>query len=167
MKRLQALGIPLLGGVTVLLEVISWSLPFSAFRIYPSWVGVAIMTSVLPWPRSLYAAVGLGFIIDLFAPAPFGVWMVMLSLLVIVSQWVQTTWLKQTSALAALASITCGTIVATIPIWFWLMLSYQTTVLSPVIQLVPWWQWPISWLGLSAVAALLIRIIPSPYERLL
>ena len=165
MNRLRAVLLIALCAVTVILEVISWSIPSLAFRIYPSWVCVAIITSLLSWPRSLYAAVGLGFILDLFAPAPFGIWMAMLALLVVVSQWVKTTWLKQASALAVFAAIGCGTIAATIPIWFWLALSYRSAVLSPVIQLVPWWHWPIGWLMMAVLVAVVTRIIPSPYER--
>ncbi|MBI4407643.1 MAG: hypothetical protein HY565_04055 [Candidatus Kerfeldbacteria bacterium] len=166
MSRLRTALLIALGAATVIVEIVSWSIPSLAWRIYPSWVYVAIITSVLSWPRSLYVAVGLGFVLDLFAPAPFGIWMLMLALLVVVSQWVKTTWVKQASALAAFAAIGCGMMAATIPIWFWLILSYRSAVLSPVIQLVPWWSWPISWLGLSVLSALLIRIIPSPYERL-
>lgn len=159
---LYALGF----GAVLVAEMISWSLPIVAFAFLPSLIYCGVVANSIGWPRSIGIAVGLGILIDFFAPAPFGVWTAALVLLVTVIEWVTTTWLKQASVLSVFVAVSFGLVAATVPFWGWLMLSWQTAAVSPVIQLVPWWHWPAGWLIMSIVVALLTRLVPSPYERL-
>lgn len=153
------------GAIAIVFEVVSWGLATTAFWILPSWIFIAIMMHLLPWPRSVYVAAVIGLLIDLYAPAPFGLWMLSSMLLVTVGQWMHTTWIKQASALSVLAAILAGVVAATIPLWVWQILAQRSPVVSEAILMVHWWQWPLGWLMMSLIAAIIIRIIPSRYER--
>lgn len=166
MKRWQWLLTGLCAASVLVIEVVSWSWSTVAFRLWPSWIFMAVCAQLVPWPRSGWVAVALGASIDLFSPAPFGCWMLMLWLIVVVGEWIKTTWVKQASVLSAFTSIFFSLICATSVVWLWQLLAWLFPFISPVILLVPWWQWPIVWLVSSLLAAGLIRIIPSPYERL-
>lgn len=164
MKTRHRLLLVISVGLVVLLEVATWALPV-AWRLYPSWVAVAVVTSMLAWPRSGWYALGLGFMIDVFAPAPFGLWMAMLFVLSVTCMVVKTSWVKQLSVLSVFVSVLCGVAAASVPIWIWDIVATQTTVISAVSVVVPWWQWPLIWISNSLIAALLVRLLPSPYER--
>lgn len=166
MKWWQWFGVVIVSGSTVVAEVVSWSIPHLAFQLLPSWIVCAVLASLIPWPRSGWIALALGLGIDVFSPAPFGLWLVMLLLLVVVTEAVRTTWVKQASALSAFACLLCGMVAASIPLWLWAIAAERTTAIVPVILLVPWWHWPVIWLFASSMAAVLVRILPSPYERL-
>ncbi|HBY73301.1 MAG TPA: hypothetical protein DEG44_01275, partial [Candidatus Kerfeldbacteria bacterium] len=79
---LYALGF----GVTIVAEVASWSIPSLAFTVLPSVVYCGVLANSVSWPKSAVLAVLLGGLIDVFAPAPFGTWMIALVLLVIVTE---------------------------------------------------------------------------------
>ena len=165
MKRWHWLMLILGIAITLVAETVSWAAHSTAFWILPSWVFVAVVMHLLPWPRSVYVAFSLGILVDLYAPAPFGFWTISLILLVIVGQWIHTTWLKQASALSVFAAILGGVVAATLPLWVWQIGASRTSILSEAILAVHWWQWPIGWLVMSLSAAIIVRILPSRYER--
>lgn len=167
MKRLSIVGFIIFCVGTVIAEIVSWSIPWLAFSFSFSVVGIGIMVHSLSWPRPAWLAIGLGVAIDLFAPAPFGLWTVSLILLAVTAEWIKTTWLKQASILSVFVGVSLSMVVATIPLWLWLAASFSTSAVSPVIQLVPWWHWPVGWLMMAVLVAMITRIIPSPYERFL
>lgn len=153
--------------LTVVAEIASWSVPPLAFSFSFSVVCIGSLVHSLSWPRPALLAILLGACIDVFAPAPFGTWMISLLLLVVTAQWIKTTWLKQMSVLSVFVGVSMSMIVATLPFWLWLTVSFFTPAVSPVIQLVAWWHWPLSWLTMAVLVAVITRLIPSPYERLL
>ncbi|MFA6474612.1 MAG: hypothetical protein WCV88_00235 [Patescibacteria group bacterium] len=146
-------------GVTVLAELSSWAWPALAFCFFPSWVVIAVLTHVLPWSRIGYVAVVLGLVIDIYAPTPFGMWMIMLLSITIIIQLIHTTWVKQASALSVFVTTFCASVAVSILPWLWqLTLSTVTNI--------TWWHWPVAWLVTSSLTALIVWIIPSRYERL-
>ncbi len=165
MKRWKWAFIAVLFAMVVVSEVSSWAIQPAAFRMYPSWICVAVMMHLLPWPKSAYAAVSLGLLIDLYSPAPFGTWMCSLLLLVLVGQWIHTTWLKQATGISVLFASLSGMIAATLPIWIWQILATQSSVFNQTILVVRWWQWPLAWILMSLCAAIGVRVLPSRYER--
>lgn len=166
MKRWQWVVLVCGAACIVVLEVVSWAFHPMAFWLYPSWIYLAIVMQLLPWPRSAYLALSIGLVIDLYAPAPFGLWMVSLLLLVVVGQWIHTTWVKQASALSVFIAILGGLVAATVPVWLWQVAASSSSVFADVILQVHWWQWPVGWFIMSLLAAVCVRILPSRYERL-
>jgi cell shape-determining protein MreD len=165
MKRWHWVVLVITFGVVVIAEVASWAVQPFAFRFYPSWLYIAILMHLLPWPQSAYAAVALGVMIDLYSPAPFGIWMLSLFLLVTVGQWVHTTWLKQATGISILFASLFGMMAASVPIWIWQVIAAKTAIVSQTILVVHWWQWPLGWIPMSLLAAVAVRILPSRYER--
>ncbi len=165
MKTWQWFILILGAGVILVSEVVMWSIQPLAFWFFPSWIYIAVVMHLLPWPRSVYLAFVLGVLVDCYAPAPFGLWTISLIVLVVVDQWIHTTWLKQASALSVLIAIFGGLIAATIPFWIWQIMALRSSAISSVILQVSWWHWPAGWIIMSLLAAIFIRILPSRYER--
>lgn len=157
MKRWRLIGLGCLLIFSTAIEI-AWLWPLSGmfltFHLF--FIVIATLTFVSEWSKVIWYALAHGFILDLYSPQLFGLYLCTALVLTGSIALLQTTWLKQASLLSVATIAAISFVFADALVFIWQWGSPWQATLSQVIG---------GWLAMVMLTTLAARLVSSRYEK--
>ncbi len=165
--NLFILAIVLISSLLIEVAVI-WPMPNGLIIFNSLFITVAAVSFITNWQKATGFALVQGWLLDLYSPQLFGLYLISGVILVWCIAGLRATWLKQTSLLmvAVIAAISLAVIQLFTSLWQWLDERWRGSAWQ-LINDVPLSWWLVGWLAMIVFTVGLVRLLSKGYAKLI